>query len=89
MACVVGGKADYRKAYEELNKAFWEYDAIYNDAHVQLLMKICEIESELHSGKQPLVLAPPPPPKRQNEATHRRLPCANFYANFTPAGWWP
>lgn len=49
---------DYRKAYEELSKAFWEYDAIYNDAHVQLLMKICEIESELHSGKPPLVLAP-------------------------------
>ena len=49
---------DYRKAYEELSKAFWKYDEAYNNAHVQLLMDICEIESKPYKGKPPLAFAP-------------------------------
>lgn len=45
---------DYRKAYEALSRALWQYDKSHNDAYVRLMLAVREIEDKL--GKP---LAPP------------------------------
>ena len=45
---------DYRKAYEALSRALWQYDKTHNDAYVRLMLAVREIEEKL--GRPP---APP------------------------------
>lgn len=48
---------DYRKAYEELSRALWEYDKTHNDAYVRLMLAMRAIEERIGEPVSPITLA--------------------------------
>lgn len=58
---------DYRKAYEELSKALWKYDKALNDAYVNLMLSVREIDSKVGEPAPPISLADVPAEKPKKE----------------------
>ena len=54
---------DYRKAYEELSRALWNYDKTHNDACVRLMLAMREIDNKVGEGAPSVSLTLLQPPK--------------------------